>query len=134
MTTVFTDRLRLFLSVEKEAKTEQVMERKARENQWQPSSTIARPCIMGTPFDSQKEADRYQQLRLMERAGLIHKIELQPRDDLVVNGHKIGFYRADFRSAVVTTSILVGEDVKSPATKTAVYQRKQEARKGMVWY
>ena len=88
----------------------------------------------GTQFDSQKEADRYQQLRLMERAGLIHKIELQPRDDLVVNGHKIGFYRADFRSAVVTTSILVGEDVKSPATKTAVYQRKQEARKGMVWY
>ena len=70
--------------------------------------------VDGIQFDSQKEANRYQELILMERAGLIRSIELQPRYDLVVNEHKIGFYRGDFRYEVVATSILVGEDVKSP--------------------
>jgi hypothetical protein len=69
----------------------------------------------------------------MQQAGLIQDLELQPRYDLVVNTHKIGFYRADFRYEVVTTNILVVEDVKSPATRTAVYCRKQEAGQGIVW-
>src|SRR5216110_1206441 len=87
----------------------------------------------GVRFDSQKEAKRYQELILMERAGLIGSIELQPRYDLIVNGHKLGFYKGDFRYEVVATSIMIGEDVKSPATRTAVYCRKQEARQGIVW-
>jgi len=87
--------------------------------------------IDGIQFDSQKEANRYQELILMERAGLIRSIELQPRYDLVVNEHKIGFYRGDFRYEVVATSILVVEDVKSPATKTAVYRLKKKLVKAL---
>src|SRR5262249_38339565 len=45
----------------------------------------------GIPFDSQKEKNRYQELQLLERAGLIRRIELQPHYDLIVNGHKLGF-------------------------------------------
>jgi hypothetical protein len=87
--------------------------------------------VEGIQFDSQKEANRYQELRLLERSGLIRSIELQPRYDLVVNTHKIGFYRADFRYEVVTTNILVVEDVKSPATRTAVYCLKKKLVKAL---
>jgi len=87
--------------------------------------------VDGIQFDSQKEANRYQELLLLERAGLIRDIELQPRYDLVVNEHKIGFYRADFRYEVVATSILMVEDVKSPATKTAVYCLKKKLVKAL---
>jgi hypothetical protein len=42
----------------------------------------------GIQFDSQKEANRYAELLLMERAGLVRNIELQPRYDLVVNDYQ----------------------------------------------
>ena len=87
--------------------------------------------VDGIQFDSQKEANRYQELILMERAGLIRSIELQPRYDLIVNGHKLGFYKGDFRYEVVATSIMIGEDVKSPATKTAVYCLKKKLVKAL---
>jgi Protein of unknown function (DUF1064) len=87
--------------------------------------------VDGIQFDSQKEANRYQQLLLLERAGLIRKIELQPRYDLIVNEQKIGFYRADFRYEVVATSTMVVEDVKSSATKTAVYCLKKKLVKAL---
>ena len=80
----------------------------------------------GIEFDSQKEKNRYQELLLLERAGEIRRIELQPRYDLVVNGHKLGFYRGDFRYEEVATGAVIIEDVKSPATKTAVYQLKKK--------
>ena len=85
----------------------------------------------GIRFDSQKKANRYRDLLLLERAGEIENLELQPRYDLVVNGHKIGFYRADFRYEVVTTSTMMVEDVKSPATKTAVYRLKKKLVKAL---
>jgi len=81
---------------------------------------------MGVQFDSQKEAKRYQELQWMQQAGLIQGLELQPRYDLIVNEHKIGFYRADFRYEVAETSTMIIEDVKSPATKTAVYCLKKK--------
>ena len=80
----------------------------------------------GIRFDSQKEATRYQELLLLERAGHIRNLECQPRYDLVVNGHKLGFYKADFRYEEVATGAVVVEDVKSPATKTAVYRLKKK--------
>jgi hypothetical protein len=85
----------------------------------------------GIQFDSRKEASRYQELMLMQRAGLIRSIELQPRYDLAVNGHKLGFYRADFRYEVVATGQQVTEDVKSKATKTAVYCLKKKLVKAL---
>ena len=85
----------------------------------------------GIQFDSQKEENRYQELELLERAGLIRNIELQPRYDLTVNGHKLGFYKADFRYKEVATDALVIEDVKSKATKTAVYMLKKKLVKAL---
>jgi Protein of unknown function (DUF1064) len=83
----------------------------------------------GIQFDSRKEADRYQDLILMERARLIQDIELQPRYNLVVNGHRLGFYRADFRYKDVATSCVVVEDVKG--VKTAVYNLKKKLVKAL---
>ena len=85
----------------------------------------------GIQFDSRKEATRYQELLLMEKAGVISRIECQPRYDLVVNGHKLGFYRADFRYEDVATGESILEDVKSPATKTPVYQLKKKLVKAL---
>ena len=85
----------------------------------------------GVQFDSRKEADRYRDLLLMERAGHIRNLELQPRYDLVVNGHKLGFYKADFRYEEVVTGQSVTEDVKSPVTKTAVYRLKKKLVKAL---
>jgi hypothetical protein len=85
----------------------------------------------GIQFDSRKEAGRYQELLMMQRAGQICHIEIQPRYDLVVNGSKLGFYRADFRYEVVATGVQVTEDVKSKATKTAVYCLKKKLVKAL---
>jgi hypothetical protein len=90
-----------------------------------------RTLYQGVRFDSQKEANRYQELLWMEQAKLIRKIELQPRYDLVVNGHKLGFYKADFRYEEMATSSVIVEDVKSPATKTAVYRLKKKLVKAL---
>lgn len=50
-------------------------------------------------FDSQKEARRYQELKLLERAGEIRNLVLQPSyslNALGVGALPIGVYRADF--------------------------------------
>lgn len=53
--------------------------------------------VDGIVFDSKKEAKRYQELKLLERAGEIIHLELQPVFDCVVNGHKVCKYKADFQ-------------------------------------
>lgn len=87
--------------------------------------------LHGIMFDSQKEAGRYQELLWMERAGLIRNIELQPRYDLVVNGKKCGFYKADFRYKNAETGLMVVEDVKHEMTRTAVYALKKRLVKAL---
>lgn len=58
--------------------------------------------IDGIRFDSKKEAMRYSELRIMERAGQIERLELQPEFELLpsftLDGKKIRGvkYRADF--------------------------------------
>ncbi len=83
----------------------------------------------GIWFDSQKEANRYQELLWMEKAGVICNIELQPRYNLVVNGHNCGFYKADFRYRLVETGKSVTEDVKG--VRTAVYRLKKKIVKAL---
>ncbi len=80
-------------------------------------------------FDSRKEAARYQELTLLERAGTICNIELQPRYNLVVNGQKLGFYKADFRYRDVATGEVIVEDVKG--VRTAVYMLKKKLVKAL---
>lgn len=102
-----------------------------------PSKYKAIPTTVdGHRFSSKKEARRYGELKLLEQAGHIFELELQPRFPLLVNGEKIGDYVADFQykkpeyeSAGPDSKwnlSLVVEDVKSQATKTPIYKWKKK--------
>lgn len=88
-----------------------------------------RVMVDGIWFDSQKEANRYSELRLMQRAGIVKEIELQPRF-LLQDGYHCGQtnrwirkmeYVADFRITYADGRVVV-EDVKG--FKTAIYRMK----------
>ena len=82
--------------------------------------------IDGHTFDSKKEAQRYQELRWTEKAGLITNLKIQPRYPLqrgeiavkYPNG-RLARYTADFEYFDVETSELITEDVKGYMTKDA---------------
>lgn len=82
----------------------------------------ARPTTVdGIKFDSKREAARYGELKLRERAGEIRDLVCHPKFSLVVNGFRVGGYTADFSydERVPTFRhryVFVVEDVKSPAT------------------
>ena len=77
-----------------------------RRNKYNAQKTM----VDGILFDSKREAARYMQLMLLERAGKISHLELQPVYECVVNGKKICSYRADFRYFTKDRNIV--EDVK----------------------
>ena len=52
---------------------------------------------MGLKFDSRWEAERWGQLKAMERAGVVTELERQIKYDLSINDVKICSYIADFR-------------------------------------
>lgn len=79
--------------------------------------------VAGIAFSSKREARRYQELRLYEKAGQISGLELQPRFDLSVNGVKVCTYVADFRYRTADGKTVV-EDAKG--VKTAVYRLKKK--------
>jgi len=86
--------------------------------------------IDGITFASKKEAGRYQDLKLLLKAGEITDLVLQPKFPLVVNGHKIGSYIADFQYKANGETVV--EDVKSEATKTPVYRLKKRLMKALL--
>ena len=61
----------------------------------------------GLKFDSKWEAERYGQLKAMERAGVVDQLERQVKYELKVNDVKICNYIADF------TYLLIEEDGSS---------------------
>ena len=69
--------------------------------------------IDGRTFDSKKEATRYAELKVLERAGLIECLEFQPSWDVFINGIKLCRYSADFSYLCKKTGRPVIEDVKS---------------------
>lgn len=100
--------------------------------------------VDGIRFASKKEARRYQELRLLEKAGEIAALELQPRFALIAVpvsdqptlkrgdsvcmvgralGVKVGEYRADFRYTERGRGDIV-EDVKG--VRTPVYRLKKK--------
>jgi hypothetical protein len=79
--------------------------------------------VDGHRFDSRAEGARYWDLRQLERAGEISDLELQPVYPLLVNGVKVGVYRADFRYLDHHGNNVVVEDVKG--MPTAVYRLKK---------
>lgn len=76
-------------------------------------------------FHSQREAKRYQELKILQMANRIKKLELQPRFPLVVNDIKICTYVADF-SYIAKDHVII-EDVKG--VKTALYSIKKKLLK-----
>lgn len=83
--------------------------------------------VDGITFDSKKEAARYEELKLLEKAGEIMYLTLQPRFDLIVNGVKCGFYKADFQYLAIGKTVV--EDVKG--VKTPVYNLKKKMIKAI---
>jgi hypothetical protein len=81
--------------------------------------------VGGHEFASRKEARRYGDLKLMERAGEIRLLRLQPKYPLIVNEKKVAEYWADFAYFRTSDNTLVIEDVKSPITrKNPLYRLK----------
>ena len=87
----------------------------------------------GIKFDSKLEAERYAQLKMMERAGVIRDLELQPEYELIPSFRKNGktwrrtVYKADFRYILAEGDRIIIEDVKgSTAVITDVFRLKQK--------
>lgn len=74
-------------------------------------------------FDSQREYQRWCELKIMLRAGEIRDLHRQVSYDLTVNGVRVARYVADF---VYTTvgNVTVVEDVKG--VRTGVYMLKRK--------
>lgn len=86
-----------------------------------------RTVLDGFAFDSQAEAKRYGELKLLERAGKASGVEVHPRFPLTVNGVHICTYEADFRYVDVLRGTIVVEDVKG--YRTALYGIKKKLLK-----
>ena len=81
--------------------------------------------IDGITFDSRLEADRYQQLKLLERAGEITGLEYHKKFVIIPkskHGNDV-YYEADFFYFENGKPIV--EDTKSEATVTAIYKIKK---------
>lgn len=83
-----------------------------------------RTTVDGIIFASRREAKRYAELKLMERAGEIESLECQPSFRIEVSGIRICDYRADFKYLDKRTGEWITEDVKSKATMTPVFKIK----------
>jgi hypothetical protein len=88
---------------------------KARRNKYGAKRTT----VDGITFASAKESRRYEELKILQRGGLISDLKIQPVFPLVINGIRIGRYTADF--AYTEKGAEVVEDVKSRPTKTEAY-------------
>lgn len=86
--------------------------------------------VDGHTFDSQREATRYKELKLMERAGVIKDLELQTSFELIptirteTETLRKTVYKADFKYFDVNADHEVVEDVKG--FKTDVYKLKKK--------
>ena len=87
--------------------------------------------VDGITFDSKKEAKRYSELKMMEKAGIIATLRLQPEFKCMVKGKKVCTYKADFEYLMVDEEgpdVQIGyymvEDVKG--FKTPVYRLKKK--------
>ena len=89
--------------------------------------------VDGIKFDSKKEANRYFELKMLERAGKIKELKLQPKfllqDGFVRDGEKYRaiFYIADFE--YIKDGKKVVEDVKGVRTQTYKLKKKMFLKK-----
>ncbi len=80
--------------------------------------------VDGIRFASQREAQRYSALKMLQRCGAIRDLELQPEYPIDVAGQRICRYLADFRYVDLVTGEVVTEDVKG--MKTPAYRLKKK--------
>lgn len=80
--------------------------------------------VDGIGFHSAKEAERYKQLCLLEKAGEIEVLELQVAYPLVVNGEHITTYKADFVYYDRKQGRQVIEDAKGHRTERYQFKKK----------
>lgn len=78
--------------------------------------------IDGIYFPSGKEAQRYLDLQLLQKAGAITGLILHPRYPLEVMSVVLGEYIADFQYYERGQKVV--EDVKSKITRTPIYRWK----------
>lgn len=83
--------------------------------------------VDGIRFDSEKEAKRYQELKLLQKAGVIGLLELQVPYELNEGGTHSLRYIADFVYMVSETGEKVVEDAKGFRTKE--YKKKRRLMK-----
>jgi hypothetical protein len=93
--------------------------------------------VDGHIFDSKKEAQRYQQLKLMQQATQIADLELQPafplhvmrlyrQAPLEIRVATVGTFTADFRYTDLRSGEITVEDVKSEFTKNTAYRLRKK--------
>jgi len=86
----------------------------------------------GIIFASKAEMQRYGELRIMQKAGIIRDLEIQPeyilQEAFTWKGQKFRpiLYRADFRYLDLTTNRNIVEDVKAKSYLTEVYKLKKK--------
>lgn len=82
--------------------------------------------VDGISFDSKREAARWQQLKMLERGGLISNLQRQVKYELVprqARERSVDYY-ADFVYTDNSNNQQVVEDVKGVRTSTYVIKRK----------
>ena len=79
--------------------------------------------VNGIRFASKKEAGRYAELLLLQKAGEIADLKLQPKIPLTFKGYKICTYIADFLYFDRRLKQMVWEDCKG--FRTPVYKLKK---------
>ena len=86
--------------------------------------------IDGITFHSRAEGNRYSELKLLEKKGLITDLELQPKfllqESFKYNNETIRsiHYIADFKYIDIKTSQLIVEDQKGFKTKDYILKKK----------
>lgn len=82
----------------------------------------------GILFASKKEMKRYLDLKMLERAGDIYDLQLQPAFKTFIQGKLFCTYTADFSYWIDHKRVQIVEDVKSTGTaKDAAYRLRKKA-------
>jgi hypothetical protein len=88
----------------------------------------ARRTVNGIVFDSRKEAVRYSELLLLQRAGEITSLEPQVECKVVINRKHFCTFTVDFYYVDKRRNVAVYEEIKSSGTaKDAAYRLRRKA-------
>jgi len=89
-------------------------------------SPVEERTLDGIAFASKKEMRRYAELRLLQKAGEVQDLELQPEFRVSINGEHYCTYTADF--AYIEKGERVVEELKSTGTaKDAAFRLRKKA-------